>query len=332
MPETKVPVTVLTGFLGAGKTTLLNWILTQQHGQRMAVIVNEFGEIGIDQDLIFNADEEIIEMNNGCLCCTVRGDLNRILSQLEKRRDQFDRVLVETTGLANPGPVVLTFLWDEAIQEHFALDGVVTVVDAMHIERHLDESEEARAQIAFADVFVLNKVDLVSLADLERLEQRLRHANTIARIHHSEQARVPLDVLLNLGGFDLERALAVNPDFFKHLEDDSDVMAQDLMHHHHDEEIGSVSLELEGALDPALARAWLSMLLLERGLDIYRTKGILHLADRDERFVFQSVHMLFDGLPGRPWGADRPINRLVFIGRHLDRAFLERGLHSCLQR
>ncbi len=254
MPEVKVPVTVLTGFLGAGKTTLLNWILTQQHGQRMAVIVNEFGEIGIDQDLIFNADEEIIEMNNGCLCCTVRGDLNRILSQLEKRRDQFDRVIVETTGLANPGPVVLTFLWDEAIQEHFTLDGVVTVVDAMHIERHLDESEEARAQIAFADVFVLNKVDLVEPADLERLEQRLRHANTIARIYHSEQARVPLDALLNLGGFDLERALTVNPDFFKHLEDGTDVMVQDLMHHHHDEEMGSVSLELEGALDPALAR------------------------------------------------------------------------------
>ncbi|MBM3226373.1 MAG: GTP-binding protein, partial [Candidatus Tectomicrobia bacterium] len=213
--ETRVPVTILTGFLGAGKTTLLNRILTEQHGKRIAVIENEFGEIGVDQELVINAEEEVFEMNNGCICCTVRGDLIRILSNLMKRRDRFDYILVETTGLADPGPVAQTFFVDDEMQAQVALDGIVTLVDAKHIWEHIDDSQEAKEQVAFADVILLNKTDLVASADLDRLEARLKAMNAAAQIYRTHNARVDLDRVLHLGGFNLDRALSVDPKFLE---------------------------------------------------------------------------------------------------------------------
>lgn len=213
--DEKIPVTVLTGFLGSGKTTLLNRILTENHGQRIAVIENEFGEIGVDQDLVINADEEIFEMNNGCICCTVRGDLIRVLGNLMKRRDRFDRILVETTGLADPGPVAQTFFMDEDIKADFRLDGIITLVDAKHLHLHIDEAAEAREQVAFADVLVLNKMDLVSAGEADALERQLRGMNALAHIRRAHMADVPLTEVLDVGGFDLERALEHKPTFLE---------------------------------------------------------------------------------------------------------------------
>src|SRR5919204_542676 len=211
----RVPVTILTGFLGSGKTTLLNRILTENHGKRIAVIENEFGEIGVDQELVISAEEEVFEMNNGCICCTVRGDLIRILGNLMKRKDRFDYIMVETTGLADPGPVAQTFFVDDEMQRQLALDGIVTVVDALHIWQHLDDSEEAREQIAFADVILLNKVDLVPAAALASLEVRIRRMNAVAKIYRVQNAAIEMDKLLHLGGFNLTRALDIDPKFLE---------------------------------------------------------------------------------------------------------------------
>jgi G3E family GTPase len=446
MDADKIPVTVLTGFLGAGKTTLLNRILSENHGKRIAVIENEFGEIGIDQALVIDADEEIFEMNNGCICCTVRGDLIRILGNLMKRRDKFDHILVETTGMADPGPVAQTFFVDDEMQEKFRLDGIVTLVDARHVLLHLSDSDECKEQIAFADVVVLNKTDLVGEAELEALETRIRSMNALARIRRAAYADVPVDTVLDVGGFDLDRALEVKPTFLEpeypfewggvfHLDEGTcDIrlsggndpamklvvrpvegpgeppiaVLEEAMRffsertedvspgtelssaprcwnlslepsdgeksfslriprtghyglftehlpeelglrvvsrgqslepsfareyaagHTHDETVGSVGLRLEGPLDEAKLNRWLGELLREQGADIFRMKGILDVAGRDTRWVFQGVHMLVDGREDKPWGNRPRVNELVLIGRRLDRAALTKGFASCL--
>ena len=441
-----IPVTILTGFLGSGKTTLLNRILSEEHGKRIAVIENEFGEVGIDQALVINADEEIFEMSNGCICCTVRGDLIRVLGNLMKRRDKFDYVLVETTGLADPGPVAQTFFMDDEIRAEFALDGIVTLVDAAHVEQQIGRSDESAEQIAFADVLVLNKTDLVDGDAIDRIEARVRDMNRMARVIRSERADVSVDTVLNLGAFDLDQVLERRPTFLepeypfewtgvysldagryelsladgpdpamslvivpgqgtddaalresaewcvrryaepadvvspageiaagRHLSLQLDSPGRKLFflavdaqtrvalyaqhsaeefdlqltrangeavpaevertwvaQHEHDDEVGSIAIETEGDVDPNKLNKWLSELLFERGVDIFRMKGFISLAGESRRFVFQGVHMLFDGQPDRPWGDAPRRNQLVFIGRNLHEQSMRQGFEACL--
>ncbi|AEH10697.1 MULTISPECIES: CobW family GTP-binding protein [Protofrankia] len=321
---TKVPVTVLTGFLGSGKTTLLNRILTEEHGKRIAVIENEFGEIGIDDALVVDAEEEIFEMNNGCICCTVRGDLIRVLGTLMRRRERFDHILIETTGLADPAPVAQTFFVDDEIAGQLRLDAILTLVDARHLARHLDDAKpegvenEAVEQIAFADRIVLNKTDLVDEAELDEVIVRIRAINKVAEILPAQYAKIDLGKVLDVGAFDLERALDVDPAFLTEGE------------HQHDLTVSSVGIELVGDLSIPKLNDWLGELLSTKGADIFRSKGVLAVAGQQNRYVFQGVHMLFEGTDGQPWGNAARVSRLVFIGRHLDRAALETGLRRCL--
>jgi G3E family GTPase len=320
----RVPVTVLTGFLGSGKTTLLNRILTESHGLRIAVIENEFGEVGVDDALVLDSKEEIFEMNNGCICCTVRGDLIRILGALMRRRDRFDRIVVETTGLADPAPVAQTFFMDDEIASQLRLDAIVTLDDAAHVTARLDEEKpegvenEAVEQIAFADRIVLNKTDLVTEDQLCSVTGRIRVINALAPVLPARQADVDLAAVLDVRAFDLGRVLELDPAFL--AEGD----------HQHDTSVTSVGLEVAGEVDIERLNDWLGELLSTKGADIFRSKGVLAPAGSDTEYVFQGVHMLFDGTDGRPWG-DRPrMNRMVFIGRHLDRDALEASFRDCL--
>jgi len=340
----KTPVTVLTGYLGAGKTTLLNRILSEPHGKKYAVIVNEFGEIGIDNDLVVNADEEVFEMNNGCVCCTVRGDLIRIIEGLMRRKGRFDAIVVETTGLADPAPVAQTFFMDEAVGEKARLDAVVTVADARWLKDRLKDAPEAKNQIAFADVILLNKTDLVSEPDLQEIEARIRGINPYAKLHRTERAQIALSEVLDRNAFDLDRILDIEPEFL-HGEHDHDHHhhhdhdhGHDHAHHrhgglkhYHDEEMQSLSLKSDKPLDPGKFFPWIQDLVAKEGPAILRSKGILSFKDDPDRFVFQGVHMILDGNHQRPWRDDeKRESRIVFIGRQLPEEKIRQGFAGCV--
>jgi len=328
MPLTKkkIPVTILTGYLGAGKTTLLNRILTEKHNQKIAVIVNEYGEVGIDNQLVVDSEEEILEMNNGCICCTVRGDLIRILRTLVFSMDQgkvaFDRVIIETTGLADPAPVAQTFFMDELLSDIFEVDSIVTVVDSKHVTRHLDDQDEAQEQIAFADVIILNKTDLVSNDDLESLEQRLVNINPAAKRLHARDCKINLKDILGINTFDVNRKLEIDPHFL-----------EDHHHHHHDDKVSSIAFREEKPLDLAKVDHWMSYLVREKGEDLLRYKGILSIKGEEYRIVFQGLHMLFSGRPDRKWNENETKqSELVFIGKDLDKEELERQFKNCIAK
>jgi G3E family GTPase len=344
----KIPVTVLTGYLGAGKTTLLNRILSEPHGKKYAVIVNEFGEIGIDNDLVVGADEEVFEMNNGCICCTVRGDLVRILDGLMRRKGKFDAIIVETTGLADPAPVAQTFFIDENVGRKTKLDAVVTIADAKWLKDRLKDAPEAKNQIAFADVILINKTDLVSADELGDVEARIRGINPYAKVHKTERAKIALDQVLDRKAFDLDRILDIEPDFLHgdghdhgHHDDHDHHHEHDHAHghdhghgglkHYHDEDMQSLSLKSEKPLDPDKFFPWVQNLVQTEGPNILRCKGILAFKNDDQRFVLQGVHMILDGDHQRPWNKDEQrLSRMVFIGRNLPEEAIRTGFESCI--
>lgn len=318
----QIPVTVLTGYLGAGKTTLLNRILSEPHGKKFAVIINEFGSVGVDNDLVVGVDEEIFEMNNGCICCTVRGDLIRIIAGLMRRGlDKFDGIIVETTGLADPAPVAQTFFVDDEVKKATRLDAVITVVDAKHLPARLKDSSEAQDQIAFADIIILNKLDLVSDAELQEVEGMIRAINPYAQVHKTKNSQIELDKILDRGAFDLTRILQIEPEFMegKHT-------------HSHDSNVKSIALTADRPVILGRFEEWISHVLAEQGEHILRSKGVLNIRNSPRRFVFQAVHMIADSAPGNAWkDGDRKVSKLVFIGRNLDKAGLQKGFEDTLE-
>ena len=343
MAQAQVPVTVLTGYLGAGKTTLLNRILSEQHGKKYAVIVNEFGELGVDNDLVVNADEEVFEMNNGCICCTVRGDLIRIIEGLMRRKGKFDAIIVETTGLADPAPVAQTFFVDQDVQDQARLDAVVTVADAKWLADRLRDAPEAKNQIAFADVIILNKMDLVSPEELREVEARIRAINPYAKLHKTSRCAVPLDAVLGRNAFDLDRILEIEPSFLEVDDHDHDHHGHDHhghdhghehahhgLKHYHDEDMQSFAFQIDGEVDPARFMPWINLIVQREGPSILRSKGILAFKGEDKRFVFQGVHMILDGDLQREWRPDeKRVSKIVFIGRNLKEDDLRSGFMAC---
>ena len=302
----ELPVTLLAGFLGSGKTTLLNYILKQNHGKRIAIIENEFGEIGIDSEFVIGADDDIFEMSNGCICCSIRGDLIETLNRLLERQQKFDYILIESTGLASSGPIAQAFLIEDEISKSLFLDGIVTLVDAKHISKNLNEQEVVWEQIAFANVILLNKADLVTKPEMEKLEKQIRQINPTAKVCKTTNAVIDLDKILNIGGFDLNNTL--------------ETITFDTHQHETGETISSVSLSFPGHVDP-------DRLNLE-GMNVFRAKGILNVEGSSERYLFQSVYMMFEGRFDKPWGSNSPLNKMVFIGQNLNSQRLEESLKN----
>lgn len=365
MPDTKnqpIPVTILTGFLGAGKTTLLKHLLTQQHGYRLAIIINEFGEVGIDGQLVVGTDEEVTELNNGCLCCRVRGDLIKTLADLQQRRKSFDYVLVETTGLADPSPIAHTFYLPQ-LKDHLRLDAIVTVADARHLEGMLDKAPEATQQIAFADIVLLNKTDLATPAELQHVEQRIRRMNPLAKIHRTHRSQVDMAKIFNTRARELSTPIEVPAAVPAHSEaghecDDHCGHDHDHDHDHahghdhdcghdhahgehcdhghdhagqHDDAVRSFHVLEDRPLDLKKTEAWLNELLNKDGEQIFRAKGILHIQGAPKRVIFQSVQMMFDVEPERFWKPDeKRTTQLVFIGKELDEPGIRAGFAACI--
>jgi G3E family GTPase len=320
-----VPVTILTGFLGAGKTTLLNRILKEDHGRRIAVIENEFGEVGVDSDIIEKSDEQIVEMNNGCICCTVRGDLIRILATLKGKRDQgalkFDRVVIETTGMADPGPVAQTFFTDEEIGNYYLLDSIITLVDAKHAPKQLDEFREAQEQVGFADKILMSKTDLISDGDFQTLSKRLKRMNPRAPIQKVHFGNAPIDEVLDLRGFNLNAILELDPEFLA----DS--------HHEHHDQVESFVFRSEKPFDGQKLEQFLSGMIQVYGPDLLRYKGVLWMKGNARRVVFQGVHMMMGGDLGKPWGkGEKKESVMVFIGKQLPKDIFLAGMEECLSQ
>ena len=321
--EKLIPVTLLTGFLGSGKTTLLNHILKNKHGKRIAVIENEFGDIDIDSDLIIGKSDEIFEMKNGCICCSVRSDLIETLNRLMNRQDKFDYVVIEGTGLASPGPVAQAFLLENEINQSLFLDGIITLIDSKNAWNHLKDVEVAWEQIAFSHVLLLNKSDLVSHEELKNLENHVRAINPTAILFNTKNAQIDLNHLIDIGGFDLSNVNLSDNEFLDHGLHDN--------HHEHESEITSVSISCSGTIDPDKFNHWLRMLLIMEGMDVFRSKGILNAKNSDKRYIFQSVYMLFEGRFEDAWNNRPRENKMVFIGRNLDKHRLRKGVQSCVE-
>ena len=318
----RIPATVVTGFLGSGKTTLINRILNEQHGKKLAVIVNEFGEISIDGQLVVHDDQaELVEFNNGCLCCTVRGDLIETLGRLQERAGKLDGILIETTGLADPAPVASTFFVADDVKAGIRLDAFVTVVDAVNLEANLAQSNEAVEQVAFSDVILINKIDLVSPDQVRSIEARIRKLNPLATIHHTANAEIDIAKVIDVGAFDLVQKLEVDPEFLGDHE------------HEHDAAVGSFVLEEARPIDINRFVLWMNDVAQTRGDDLYRTKGIFNAQGFSERLVFQSVRMLTTMRPDRPWAEDENrLSQFVVIGKNLDRAEFAEGFARCVVR
>jgi G3E family GTPase len=323
--EKMVPVTILTGFLGAGKTTLLNRILKEDHGHRIAVIENEFGEEGVDSEIVEKSDEQIVEMNNGCICCTVRGDLIRILGDLKAKRDdgklKFDRVVIETTGMADPGPVAQTFFTDEEIGNYYLLDSIITVVDAKHAPQQLDEFHEAQEQVGFADRILMSKADLVSEDDVRNLSQRIRKMNPRAPIKQVHFGNAPIEEVLDIRGFNLNAILELDPSFLT-----------DIQHEHHDE-VESFVFKSDKPFNGDQLEQFLSGMIQVYGPDLLRYKGVLWMKGNPRRVVFQGVHMMMGGDMGKPWTKnEKKQSVMVFIGKKLPKDLFLAGLQECLAK